>query len=92
MFEDFNDKVAYPPGISIIEPVPEENEYLELITSATLVCPLCDREGTIERRHRNTKYCEDLDDLNYLLSCGECFDRDCEYYDEMWRDYYRGVL
>lgn len=43
---------------------------------------------SVKRRHRNTAYCPDLDHLNYLVSCEECFIQDCEYYQERWDEYY----
>ena len=54
-------------------------------------CPCCERDmPDVERRRRNTAYVDD--ELNYLVSCGECHARDLEYYQELWDDYWRGRL
>ena len=57
------------------------------------ICPFCELpKDTIERRHRNTSYCEERDEDNYLSSFQECYDEDYEYYAEMWAEYYSGLL
>lgn len=58
-------------------------------------CPCCKRRRLrrdVRRRRRNTSYCKSLDDNNYLTSCGDCYDEDCEYWADMWADYYSGCM
>ena len=55
-------------------------------------CPQCGRwfRYTRKKRRRNTAYCED--ELNWLYSCRECYEYDCDYFEELWKDYYSGIL
>ncbi len=51
-------------------------------------CPCCHNiSSVVESRRLNTSYVDDQ--LNFLESCDWCFEVACEYYDELWRDYYR---
>ena len=43
-----------------------------------------------KRRRQNTQYEKEED--NWVFMCEECFDFRQEEWEEMWRDYYRGVL
>ncbi|MAT51056.1 MAG: hypothetical protein CMK32_07725 [Porticoccaceae bacterium] len=52
------------------------------------ICPLCDRHSSdIASRRLNTNYCDDR--LNFQTSCGECYDRSIEYYQDLWDEYNR---
>ena len=55
-------------------------------------CPCCGGwliKG-IKSRRRITQYCDD--ECNYLLSCADCFEDDCDYWAMRWEDYYSGLL
>lgn len=41
-------------------------------------------------RRRNTQYHNDED--NYVRNCKVCFDRQEEYWADMWAEYYGGLL
>lgn len=52
-------------------------------------CHCCGRWRTdVTRRRRNTAFCEEYDEMNYLTSCKECFDEDWDYYAERWNEFY----
>lgn len=54
-------------------------------------CPCCERlRRDVKRRARNTSYVDD--ELNWLVSCLDCYQEDYEYYAELWRDYYHSRL
>lgn len=56
-------------------------------------CPCCGRwRMNIERRRRNTAFCEEYDEMNYLTSCEDCFDEDWECYTELWEEFNHGRL
>lgn len=46
----------------------------------------------VEKRHRNTAYAGDMEECNYMVACDDCFQIDCEYWEEMWKDYYAGCM
>lgn len=55
------------------------------------VCPVCQRPGPdIAKRRLNAAYADD--DLNWLVSCRDCFDERQDQLGEMWDDYYSMVL
>lgn len=56
-----------------------------------MICPCCEREmSDVEKRHRNTAY--QNEESNWLESCGECFEQDYEFFQELWDDYYGSRL
>lgn len=58
-----------------------------VVAPVLLLCPCCGRlSPSVEKRSRNTCYLDD--DLNYLVSCLECFQMDWDYYQERWEDYW----
>jgi len=62
-------------GLDISEPLEES------------VCPCCNQQAfDVRKRRRNTAYLDEL--LNWIICCGECFERDNEYYAERWAEYY----
>ena len=54
----------------------------------------CDRCGKLEpstdRRHMGTQYVDE--ESNYCFECDECYEKTLEYWDEMFREYYGGLL
>ena len=60
------------------------------LTSIRL-CPCCERlSDTVEVRLRNTAYVDER--LNTLESCLECYGFDCDYFSELWSDYFNSRL
>lgn len=52
-------------------------------------CPTCCEYGwTIESRHRNSAYCQELNHLNYLTSCQKCYNIDYDLLQEQWEEYW----
>ena len=48
-------------------------------------CPLCKKKSyEVKKRRQMTQYCDD--EKNYLVSCDECFEEDCEYWQERYDD------
>ena len=57
------------------------------------LCPFClilKDTDRIENRRLNTQYIEE--ERNWFLSCYECYVETCNYYQEMWDEYYAGLL
>jgi len=53
-------------------------------------CDYCQEfhnEGEIIKRRLNTAYIND--ELNYMTSCLFAYEEAVDYYDELWKDYYR---
>lgn len=55
-------------------------------------CPYCNTwfNKDIDRRRLNTEYQDDAS--NHMTSCEDCYDEMCEYYDDLWKDYYASIL
>lgn len=54
-------------------------------------CPYCQcLNDTYDNRRLNTQYVDD--DLNYFMSCEECYIAAENYYAELWQMYYQGIL
>ena len=49
-------------------------------------CPCCSSFKTrVMRRHRMTAY--ENDKLNHITCCHECYESDCDYWEERWEEY-----
>jgi hypothetical protein len=54
-------------------------------------CDCCGRQRLdIDQRRMNTQYVDDI--ANMMQSCLECFERVCRDYQDLWDEYYRGLL
>lgn len=50
-------------------------------------CPMCGRrKRSVELRRRNTAYSNDAE--NFHTCCEECHDDSCQFWSEMWQEYY----
>lgn len=57
----------------------------------TRCCRFCEQlRDDVKNRRRDAKYVDES--LNWIGSCGECYERDCEYYAELWSDFYNGCM
>lgn len=53
-------------------------------------CPQCGHWlRKVKTMRQNTAYVDD--ELNYFTGCKGCQDRNAEYWDEMWNQYYNSV-
>lgn len=59
----------------------------------------CDCSGEVKERHRNTAYHYSAEDEaagkpnpNLMVSCEAHYQIDYDRYQELWDDYYRGLL
>lgn len=48
----------------------------------------CFRKG--RRQRQNTSYCDD--ERNWVIACDPCMETIQEHWNEMWAEYYAGVL
>lgn len=53
-------------------------------------CPICGEQTDIRKRRLNTNYHEE--ELNWMVSCVECFKEVVAQYADMWAEYYNGRL
>jgi hypothetical protein len=52
-------------------------------------CPLCGlRDDSVSWRRRNCSY--EKEPLNWLLSCSDCWEVDCAWFDELLGEYNEG--
>lgn len=49
----------------------------------------CDRMDAYKRR-QNTAYVND--ESNWVVMYDDCFEENCKYWDEMWKEYYSDCL
>jgi hypothetical protein len=55
------------------------------------ICPFCKNfRENVERRRARTQYTDD--EMNFIVSCEECYDKDCEHWEQAWCDYYAGCM
>jgi len=54
-------------------------------------CPVCGRfRRSVRRSRRSTAYCDDR--LNFIVCCDDCYEREEDYWADMWSDYYSGCM
>lgn len=69
----------------VLEQLENERPTLEI-----KVCPQCKKQcHTVKRRKRNTAFNDD--ENNYIEVCFECWQEDCQYWDERWNDYWSDI-
>ncbi len=53
-------------------------------------CQRCMKEKNVITYHQRTMYEKEED--NWVTLCESCKEENDEYWDEMWKEYYRGCL
>lgn len=55
-------------------------------------CPCCERyfRACVKTQRRASAYCEESD--NWLTACKVCHEQDDAYFDDLWDQFYSGLL
>lgn len=76
-------------------PIDDYTSFKEITTQGDLRVQCEGFDGPCDslkakRRHKGTAYIDD--ELNYVTICDSCYEKEREYWDDMWREYYAGCM